>query len=62
MLTLLGRCSSAAFTITAFGVMLAARMKKMQTFFGLMQMAMMPMMFLSGAMFPLANLPRGCAC
>ncbi|HEX4817684.1 MAG TPA: ABC transporter permease, partial [Nonomuraea sp.] len=27
------------------------------TFFGLMQMAIMPMMFLSGAMFPLANLP-----
>ena len=37
--------------------MLAARMKNMQTFFGLMQMAIMPMMFLSGAMFPLANLP-----
>src|SRR3954452_873014 len=38
-----------AFTITAFGVVLAARIKKMQSFFGIMQMAMMPMMFLSGA-------------
>jgi ABC-2 type transport system permease protein len=57
MLTLLGEMFLAAFTITAFGVMLAARMKNMQTFFGLMQMAIMPMMFLSGAMFPLANLP-----
>ncbi len=46
-----------AFTITAFGVMLAARIKKMQSFFGIMQMAMMPMMFLSGALFPLSGLP-----
>ncbi|MEV4160514.1 ABC transporter permease [Nonomuraea dietziae] len=57
MLTLLGEMFLAAFTITAFGVSLAARMRNMQTFFGLMQMAIMPMMFLSGAMFPLANLP-----
>ncbi|MFC5829339.1 ABC transporter permease [Nonomuraea insulae] len=57
LLTLLAEMFLAAFTITAFGVMLAARMKNMQTFFGLMQMAIMPMMFLSGAMFPLANLP-----
>jgi ABC-2 type transport system permease protein len=46
-----------AFTISAFGVMLAARIKKMQSFFGIMQMAMMPMMFLSGALFPLTSLP-----
>ncbi|TDE33420.1 ABC transporter [Nonomuraea mesophila] len=56
-LTLLAEMFLAAFTITAFGVMLAARMKNMQSFFGVMQMAIMPMMFLSGAMFPLANLP-----
>jgi ABC-2 type transport system permease protein len=57
LLTLLAEMFLAAFAITAFGVMLAARMKNMQTFFGLMQMAIMPMIFLSGAMFPLANLP-----
>lgn len=57
MVTLLAEMFLAAFTITAFGVTLAARMRNMQTFFGLMQMAIMPMMFLSGAMFPLANLP-----
>ncbi|MGI5272719.1 ABC transporter permease [Nonomuraea sp. CA-218870] len=57
MLTLLAEMFLAAFTVTAFGVMLAARMKNMQSFFGLMQMAIMPMLFLSGAMFPLANLP-----
>ncbi|GAA5086706.1 ABC-2 type transport system permease protein [Thermocatellispora tengchongensis] len=57
MVTLLAEMFLAAFTITAFGVTLAARMKNMQTFFGIMQMAIMPMIFLSGAMFPLANLP-----
>ncbi|HEY9523865.1 MAG TPA: ABC transporter permease [Thermopolyspora sp.] len=57
MLTLLGEMFLGAFTITAFGVTLAARMKNMQSFFGVMQMAIMPMMFLSGAMFPLGNLP-----
>lgn len=57
MLTLLAEMFLAAFTITSFGVLLAARMRNMQSFFGLMQMAVMPMMFLSGAMFPLAGLP-----
>ncbi|GAA4584498.1 ABC transporter permease [Planotetraspora phitsanulokensis] len=57
LVTLLGEMFLAAFTITAFGVLLAARMRNMQSFFGVMQMAIMPMMFLSGAMFPLANLP-----
>ena len=57
MLTLLVEMFLAAFTVTAFGILLAARMKNMQAFFGIMQMAVMPMMFLSGAMFPLANLP-----
>jgi ABC-2 type transport system permease protein len=57
LVTLLAEMFLAAFTITGFGVTLAARMKNMQSFFGLMQMAIMPMMFLSGAMFPLSNLP-----
>ncbi|MFD0690994.1 ABC transporter permease [Actinomadura fibrosa] len=46
-----------AFALTGFGVMMAARIKTMQSFFGLMQMAMMPMMFLSGALYPLNGLP-----
>jgi ABC-2 type transport system permease protein len=46
-----------AFTITAFGVMVAARIKQMQSFVGLMQMIVMPMFFISGALFPVANLP-----
>jgi ABC-2 type transport system permease protein len=46
-----------AFSITAFGVMVAARITQMQSFMGLMQMVIMPMFFISGAMFPVTNLP-----
>ncbi|TYK44940.1 ABC transporter permease [Actinomadura decatromicini] len=54
---LLGLMFIGAFALTGFGVMMAARIKQMQSFFGLMQMAMMPMMFLSGALYPLNGLP-----
>jgi ABC-2 type transport system permease protein len=47
-----------AFTITAFGVMVAARTAQMQSFMALMQMAIMPMFFLSGALFPVSGLPQ----
>jgi ABC-2 type transport system permease protein len=46
-----------AFTITAFGVMVAVRIKQMQSFMGVMQMIVMPMFFISGALFSVANLP-----
>jgi ABC-2 type transport system permease protein len=46
-----------AFAITAFGVMIAARIKQMQSFMGVTQMVMMPMMFISGALFPVRGLP-----
>jgi len=46
-----------AFTITAFGVMIAVRIKQMQAFFGVMQMIIMPMFFISGALFPASGLP-----
>ncbi|MDX6668475.1 MAG: type transport system permease protein [Solirubrobacteraceae bacterium] len=46
-----------AFSITAFGVMVAARIKQMQGFMGLMQMVVMPMFFISGALFPVSGLP-----
>ena len=46
-----------AFTITAFGVMVAARVTQIQSFMALMQMAIMPMFFLSGALFPIIGLP-----
>jgi ABC-2 type transport system permease protein len=47
-----------AFTITSFGVMVAARVSQMQSFMALMQMAIMPMFFLSGALFPVTGLPQ----
>ncbi len=46
-----------AFAITAFGVMIAVRIKQMQSFFGVMQMIIMPMFFISGALFSVASLP-----
>jgi ABC-2 type transport system permease protein len=46
-----------AFAITAFGVMIAVRIKQMQSFMGVMQMVVMPMFFISGALFPVSGLP-----
>jgi ABC-2 type transport system permease protein len=46
-----------AFALTAFGVMMAARMSQMQSFMALMQMVIMPLFFISGALFPVAGLP-----
>jgi ABC-2 type transport system permease protein len=46
-----------AFSITSFGLMVAVRIKQMQSFMGVMQMIVMPMFFISGALFPLAGLP-----
>jgi ABC-2 type transport system permease protein len=47
-----------SFSITAFGVMAAARVTQMQSFMALMQMIIMPMFFLAGALFPVSGLPR----
>jgi ABC-2 type transport system permease protein len=46
-----------AFSITAFGVMIAVRIKQMQSFMGVMQMIVMPLFFLSGALYPVSGLP-----
>jgi ABC-2 type transport system permease protein len=47
-----------AFSITSFGVMMAARVKQMQSFMALTQMVIMPMYFLSGSLFPVSGLPQ----
>jgi ABC-2 type transport system permease protein len=57
MLTVLGELLLLAFTLTAFGVMTAARITQLQSFMALNQMLLMPLFFLSGALFPLGNLP-----
>jgi ABC-2 type transport system permease protein len=46
-----------AYTLTAFGVMVAARIKQIQSFMALTQMLIMPLFFISGAMFPVRGLP-----
>jgi ABC-2 type transport system permease protein len=57
LLTLFGELLLLAFTLTAFGVMAAARIQQIQSFMGLVQMFVMPLFFLSGALVPLTNLP-----
>lgn len=44
--------------LTAMGVLIAARMKSFEGFPIVMNFILLPMFFLSGAMFPLQNLPR----
>jgi ABC-2 type transport system permease protein len=46
-----------AFALSAMGVAIASRMKSMQGFQMVMNFLMMPMFFLSGALFPLSGLP-----
>ena len=46
-----------SFTLTSLGIVIAARMKLMEGFQMIMNFFLMPMFFLSGAMFPLQNLP-----
>jgi ABC-2 type transport system permease protein len=57
MFSVVGLMLVLSFTLTALGVMAAGRIKSFQGFMALVNMIMMPMLFLSGAMFPLSGLP-----
>jgi ABC-2 type transport system permease protein len=57
LLTLVGELLLLSFTLTAIGVLVAARMRNIQTYFAVTQVFLMPMFFLSGSLFPLSNLP-----
>jgi len=57
ILTLIGELLLLSFTLTAFGVMMAARIKQIQAFMALTQMLVLPLFFLSGALYPLTGLP-----
>jgi ABC-2 type transport system permease protein len=57
ILSLIGMLLLLSFTLTAFGVMMAARIKQFQAFMALTQMVVMPLYFLSGALYPLNGLP-----
>jgi ABC-2 type transport system permease protein len=57
MITLVGELLLLAFTLTSFGVMMAARITQFQAFMAVTQMLVMPLFFLSGALYPLTGLP-----
>jgi len=57
LLTLVCEMALAAFALTAFGVLVASRLQQVESFQVVMQFFVLPMFFLSGAMFPLGRLP-----
>jgi len=57
LLTLVAELLLLSFTLTAFGVMMAARIKQIQAFMALTQLFVLPLFFLSGALYPLTGLP-----
>jgi ABC-2 type transport system permease protein len=46
-----------AFTVSAFGMLVAVSIKQAQSFTWVMQLGVFPMFFLSGALYPVAGLP-----
>jgi daunorubicin resistance ABC transporter membrane protein len=57
MLELLGVLFLASLAITAFGLLLGARVANIQSVMPVIQTVITPMMFLSGALYPTAGLP-----
>ena len=57
LLTLLVEMALVAFMLTAFGLALASRIKQVESFQVVMQLFVLPMFFLAGAIFPLTGLP-----
>lgn len=57
VLTMIPLAAVLAFGLSSFGVALASTMKSTQGFQVVMNFLMMPMFFLSGALFPLSGLP-----
>jgi len=55
---MLGLLLLLAFALTAFGIVIASRMQRMESFQMVMALVMQPMLFLSGAIFPLVALPE----
>jgi ABC-2 type transport system permease protein len=57
MLELVALLFLMAFMITSLGLLLAARIKQIQAAMPIVQLIITPLMFLSGALFPLSGLP-----
>ena len=57
IITLLLLQALLAFTLTAFGLMIAVRITQLQAFMAITQMFVMPLFFVAGAIFPVSGLP-----
>jgi ABC-2 type transport system permease protein len=57
LLEVFGLLLLTSFALTSFGVMIASRMQQVESFQMIMQFTVLPMFFLSGAVFPLTRLP-----
>jgi len=57
MLVLVAELLLLSFVLTVVGLVIAGRIKQIQSFMALTQLFLLPMLFLSGALFPLSNLP-----
>jgi ABC-2 type transport system permease protein len=57
VVTLLAEVFLLSFTLTALGLAVVARIQQVQTVMGIMQVLILPLSFLSGALYPLSNLP-----
>ncbi len=57
IITLIGELFLLAFALCSIGLVIAARVQQMQAMMGVMQMLVLPLSFLSGALYPISNLP-----
>ena len=57
LIKLLGMLFLIAFSLTSLGITIASRMETMEGFQMIMNFLIMPLFFLSGAMFPMYNVP-----
>jgi ABC-2 type transport system permease protein len=57
LLLLVGQLFVLSFTICAFGLVAAARVRRVQAFMGILNLLIMPLFFLSGGLYPLSDLP-----
>ncbi|MDX6570945.1 MAG: type transport system permease protein [Gaiellales bacterium] len=57
LLELIGVMFLLAFALTAFGLVVAARIANIQTVMGVMQVLLFPLAFLSGSLYPIGKLP-----
>jgi ABC-2 type transport system permease protein len=57
LLGVLGLLLLLAVTVTSFGLLVAVSIRQAQTFTSIMQLFVIPMVFLSGALYPVSGLP-----